>query len=803
MPGRDIHLETALLARSLNLSPLPPNEDGSKSPLADLEKPDGGKTWAPYQTAPATEVRIKAWYANGRTGNGLATGYGNLECLEFDDAATFDEFKRTAVRVGLEGLVERIDSGYCEVTPGGGYHWLYRCEVVRPNTKLAERPIPGEPHKRKVLIETRGVNGFVVTAPSNGAVHPTGGAYRLLKGGLPSIATVTPEERDAAWEVARSFDEIPPLPAPAPRAGKRQSDGLRPGDAYEAEHSWEDILEPLGWSRVFSRGDVTYWRRPDKDRGISATTGHCKGLYVFTSSTAFRPNESYTKFGAYAAIHHGGDHAAAARALAKEGYGEPAAKRQPPDAGKPDVVVTEQSADDPINLTEWGNARRLVLAYGKQFRYCKSLGQWYAWDGTRWSPDIDGAIWRRAKDTVRQLGHVAANTEDDQRRQATLKWALKSEERKVLSAMIELAWSEPGVTIAPDQLDRDPWLLNTPGGTVNLKTGRVRRHDQSDMISRRTSVACHVGGPCPRWRTALGEIFAGDEEMIGYIQRAFGYSLTGIVAEHALFLCYGTGRNGKNTILEVVQAILNDYATVTDPRTFLSAGRGDHPAMLADLLGRRFVPTSEVEHGERLAEGLVKRVTGDKIIKARFMRQNPFEFPVLFKIWMMANCKPEVKGQDEGIWSRIRLIPFDVFIPPERRIKNLSDILVKQEGPAILGWLVEGCLEWQRIGLAEPAKVTDAVAAYRLEQDVIGDFLDARCVSYLESSLRETAKVKIDALYAAYLDWCKTNGEKAVLSSRKFGAEMSQRQFTLTQSNGMSYRMGLTLKADEEPSSDY
>jgi putative DNA primase/helicase len=458
---------------------------------------------------------------------------------------------------------------------------------------------------------------------------------------------------------------------------------------------------------------------------------------------------------------------------------------------------------DSINMTDWGNAKRLVAAHGDQVRFCKPLGHWLKWDGRRWSPDRTGAIWRLAKDTVRRLGHEAADTEDDQRRKGLLRWALESEEKKLMASMIDLAWSEPGIPVLPDELDRDPWLLNTPSGTVELRTGRLRPHRQGDLISKITRVPFDPAAECPRWKEALSLIFAGDQDLIAYVQRALGYSLTGDTGEHCLFLCYGTGRNGKNTVLDTVRTILEDYATVASPRTFLATGQNEHPTMLADLVGRRFVPTSEVEEGERLAESLVKRVTGDRTLKARFMRQDPFEFPVLFKLWMLANCKPEIRGRDEGIWSRIRIIPFDVFIPADQRIRNLSDILVREEGPGILRWLVEGCLEWQRSGLSEPQRVKDAVGSYRSEQDVIGNFLGECCISHLHNEvLREKARVRARDLYDRYVDWCKENREENTLSSRKFGGEMERRGYALKPSNSVQYRLGLELKPSAESTQD-
>jgi hypothetical protein len=318
--GSNPYLDTAMRWRELGFSPLPPKEDGSKAPTADVQV-DGEWTWSPYQTTPASEAHVEGWYRNGRTGCGVATGVGGLELFEFDDRATYDAFKEAAVKFGRGDLVERIEAGYLEETPGGGIHWFYVCDEVRPCKKLAERPIPGEKRKRKTLIETKGEGGFAVVAPSGGKVHPTGGAYRLLRGRPALIAAISSEERDALWNLAESFDEMPasqPIGAKPAQRGRSNGDGPRPGDVFEAEHSWEDILEPLGWRKDHVRGDVIYWTRPDKDKGVSATTGHCKGLYVFSTSTSFEPRRSYTKFGAYTRLHHAGDFGAAARELARQ-----------------------------------------------------------------------------------------------------------------------------------------------------------------------------------------------------------------------------------------------------------------------------------------------------------------------------------------------------------------------------------------------------------------------------------------------------------------------------------------------------
>ena len=268
---------------------------------------------------------------------------------------------------------------------------------------------------------------------------------------------------------------------------------------------------------------------------------------------------------------------------------------------------------------------------------------------------------------------------------------------------------------------------------------------------------------------------------------ALGYSLTGDTREHALFFCHGAkGRNGKSTLLETVVTILGDYATVVDPSIFMASKQREHPAAIADLVGRRYVVTSEIEKGQTIAEALIKRLTGDKYVKTRFMGRNWFEFHVQFKIWMMANDRPQIGGLDEGIWSRMKILPFEVFFPEEKRIKGLGDILVRDEGPGILGWLVEGCRKWFELnGLAEPTVVTGANQEYRKEEDLIAQFLDQCTRSFLgEPHMVDVVKVRTTILYARYVAWCESNGESDVLTGRKFGVEMTRRGYPLRGTNG-------------------
>ncbi|HZA21609.1 MAG TPA: bifunctional DNA primase/polymerase [Dehalococcoidia bacterium] len=322
----------ALAAYDAGLCPIRPSLDGSKAPL--------GK-WAEYQKERPTRGLIAQWYTNGYPALGTVTGKvaGNLEAFEFDDKASrYEPFKEAAQAAWLGNLVERIEAGYLERSPSRGIHWLYRCPDLKEldgNTKLARRlKRPEEKTHDKdnyqVLIETRGEGGFIILAPSHGPVHPTGKPYELLRGRFATIATITPEERRELWRLARTFDEVPLGHDEHEVKPPASTPGGRPGDDFNARAAWRDILEPHGWVLIYEREGIDYWRRPGKDRGISATTDYQASglLYVFSTSTAFESERGYSKFAAYALLKHGGDFKAAAHDLAGRGYGNSATPRR-------------------------------------------------------------------------------------------------------------------------------------------------------------------------------------------------------------------------------------------------------------------------------------------------------------------------------------------------------------------------------------------------------------------------------------------------------------------------------------------
>ncbi|WP_406699184.1 phage/plasmid primase, P4 family [Singulisphaera sp. Ch08] len=459
-------------------------------------------------------------------------------------------------------------------------------------------------------------------------------------------------------------------------------------------------------------------------------------------------------------------------------------------------IARAVDADTGYSRSDLGNAQRFVALYGDRVRYCYEQSAWLVSNGKRWIRDRTGEVERLAKKSVVAMAHEAANMTPAER-DDFLAFALSSQDRRRLDALIALARSEEGIAIETADLDRDPMLLNVLNGTVDLRTGTLRPHDPRDLITKLAPVAFDPTARRELWIKTIDRTMGNDQEVIGFLQRSIGYAATGDISEHAIFILYGKGRNGKSTFLNTILAILGDYATTIDASLLMSKAQDDHPTGLTDLEGRRFVPTAEAEDGRRFDEALVKKLTGGERIKARRMRQDFYEFMPSHKVFLAVNHKPRIKGTDEGIWSRIKLIPFNAFIPKEERIKDLDKQLAA-EAPGILAWIVQGCVEWQRIGLAEPKSIEDATNSYRDEMDNIGDFLRDRCLVPEQSHLKEVAKVKASELYGAYVGWCKGTGTEPV-ASRAFGSEMERRGFELKKSNSQAWRLGLTLNQDVDP----
>ena len=587
----------------------------------------------------------------------------------------------------------------------------------------------------------------------------------------------------------------------------------RAGDDFNERADWADILLPLGAVLHHESGGVRYWTRPGKDRrdGHSATTGYADDadrLKVFTPHwPPFADGEVYTKFGAYALLNHGADHQAAARELSRLGYGsrQPAqaspagpARNQPPEMGPhpvdrvradgssalaPVVKISERQRPEP--LTELGFARRLVDKHGDELRYVVPWNRWLVWDGTRWAPDADGHVQRCMKVIAREV-HTAlirGNAAPDM-----IRAAKRAESSSGVKGALILAATEPEIAITPDRLDAHPYLLNCRNGVIDLQTGQLLAHHPALLLTKMASAPYQPDADGTTFTRFLERI-QPSEEMRLFIRRLLGLSLEGTVTAHILPIFYGDGANGKSTLTDAVMTALGDYADAADPDLLRARTFDAHPTGVADLFGLRLAVLHESDAGHRLAEGTVKRLTGGDRLKARRMREDFWSFDPSHTFVLLTNHKPGVSGTDEGIWRRLRLVPFEVIIPGPERDEDLGGKLAGEAG-AILAWLVAGYLDWRKNGLAEPGKVTEATQAYRAESDPLGRFISERCLCM------PAMRAGSSELFKAFEKWCVAEREDPGTPTA-FGNAMKAKGFESRKSNGRMLWQGIGLADDD------
>jgi putative DNA primase/helicase len=457
-------------------------------------------------------------------------------------------------------------------------------------------------------------------------------------------------------------------------------------------------------------------------------------------------------------------------------------------------VEGNRMPDGVHNLTDLGNSKRYLDRHGHNVRFWTQRGRWLVWDEQRWKVDQHRAV-ELAKDTVEHIPREALQDGlEAKQRNAILTWAKTSENITRIGAVTSLARSARAIDT--DMLDQDLMVLCCNNGTLDLKTGEMRAHRQKDLITKLAPVDYDPDAECPLWMEFLNRVMNGKSTLVSYLQRAVGYSLTGLTDEQCLFFLYGTGANGKSTFLETIQTMLGEDFTRQMDFTDLDANNVDqHPARFAKLVGARWVTAVESEQGRRLAEVVVKQMTGGDRMSARFMRQDFFEFVPQFKLWLAGNHKPIIRGTDEGIWRRIKLVPFTVTIPEEERDKQLKAKLL-EELPGIFAWAVKGCLIWQADGLQDPKEVTAATASYRGEMDILAGFLAEHCI------VRPGVRCASKDLYDAYRRWAEEGGERA-FGKRKLGQLLQDRGFTQYRTKKQRGWDGLTLRGtslfDDEP----
>ena len=443
-------------------------------------------------------------------------------------------------------------------------------------------------------------------------------------------------------------------------------------------------------------------------------------------------------------------------------------------------VCNYKPADLP-ERTDLGNAELFCRLHSEHVRHVKERREWLHWRDGRWRRDVTGEAARAAKSTARELLRLAVNLEGDEQKQA-VRWALASQSDARVRAMLSLASTEPEIVLAADELDADPFAFAVANGVLDLRSGELREPDPAELLTLGTEVVYDPDADCPRWLRFLDEIFAGDQELVGFVRRLLGYCLTGDTREHVLVVFHGGGWNGKTTLIAALRRLLGEHAVAAAFETFMRQRDRGPRNDLARLHRARLVTAAESSEGRRLDEATVKEVTGGDAIAARFLYGEHFEFVPRFKLVLVTNHRPKVDGDDDAIWRRIRLVPFEQSFEG-REDKELVGKL-EAELPGILAWAVEGCLEWQADGLGEAGAVTRATAEYRQDEDVLGSFLADRC--------EMSGDVPTTKLREAYESYCEELGERP-LAANILGRRLGKRGIRRAQSGKRRFYEGVSL----------
>jgi putative DNA primase/helicase len=749
------------------------------------------RPWKDHQTERLDADDLTALLSGDEyDGIGIVTGFNGFEMFELEGRAA-DLLLPLLMKLSAE-LSAKV-TRYMERTPSGGWHCVYICQGEQEGSTRLARTADGQ-----VAIETRSRFGWTVVAPSGGNVHEKipGGRWEVAEGCTPGqVAVLTEQERAELFDAARELDEMPPPPVVEHRPTRELTGGdLAPGQDFEQRADWMfDILGPAGWTVHSHQGEKTFLTRPGKRFGKSATLNYDgnDNLYVFTSSTDFPPESSWTKFGAYAFLHHDGDYSAAAKALRRQGYGtaHPTGKEESertlrlilgdgaaPTNGTAALHIAEEtSSHRPASLTDDGNAALLVAIESPRLRYSPAKKEWSQWGGQRWEwhPDDSPAI-----HAMRQIAQ-ALDASDD----ALLKHKIRSLSWNAMDRAVKIARRDPAMQVRVEDLDANGLVLNTPGGQWDAHSEGLTPPSPDQWHTRITAVTPDFKAVPERWLRFLGESLP--QELIPYAQELLGYSCLGVVLDHILPFLYGLGGNGKTVFLEVSSRLLGDYASPAPLDFLLRGGREDESAV-AGLSGLRMVVCSEVAQDARFNEPKVKLLTGGDKIRARFLYGKHFTFSPTHHLWLAGNHKPEVAAGGDSFFRRFRILPFTRV--PRVRDEKLIDRLVDEEGPAILAWMLVGAQRVLAQGISTPQAVLDETAEYAREEDHIGLFIADR----LRLGGGEHVKTNSTVVRAAYEHFCSAEGYKP-LAANIWGREMKARGLLSKPSNGKRWFVGVAV----------
>ena len=610
------------------------------------------------------------------------------------------------------------------------------------------------PKKDGILVEYRGNGGQTVFPPS---IHPTGQSIRFYKDGEP-----------ASIEHGELITSVKRLAAAALLA-RHWVKGRR----HDTAMALSGALLSRSWAEEGARTFISAVCKGANDDEVEDRI-----ITVPTTKRALQREEPVTGFTRLQDI-IGTDVASKVADWLDLDFHHPS--------------IGHNSAglkDDALRYTDIGNAEKFVECHGDNLRYCYELGTWLSWNDDYWIIGDKASVERKAENTIRSFSNEVDNFSDSRDREMCLNWIRRSGNRSHIKAMYEQARHR--LCIDHGKLDTEQDTINVCGNIIDLRTGDIRRIQRQDYITKSMDTEYEPLASCPQFEAFLNRIMNSSTELIGYLQRAVGYSLTGHNREQCFFIAHGTGANGKSVFLNLIRKLMGSYA-LTTPMTSLVGVKHSSGASndIARLRGARFVSASEGEANQKLRESLIKQLTGGDTISARFLFQEFFDFTPTFKLWMATNHKPQVSGADPATWRRIHLIPFNVVIPPAEQDGELLSKL-ENELPGVLNWAIEGSVDWYRNGLMPPPEVLAATEQYRSEMDGFSRFLDDGLVTE-----RVGGWVSKADLYAVYNQWCVDEGLEA-LTKNDFGTRMNQRGYEEGRRNSVRYWRDVEITSDDE-----
>lgn len=456
---------------------------------------------------------------------------------------------------------------------------------------------------------------------------------------------------------------------------------------------------------------------------------------------------------------------------------------------EPEEISTNEVKRKTIR-TDVTNAERICELFGDNLRYDHKRQRWLVWDGNIWRPDVDGEVNRLAIESARMQYKEAENIEDYQERLAAAKWAISSEAKSKLDAAIGILKNLKPIADDGENWDSDPMLLACRNGIIDLTTGKLRPGRQEDRITMQVQLDYDPKAKYDRWKQFILEVFGGDKEIIRFVFKALGYSITGLVREQAAFFCYGQGRNGKSKLFTAVSEVLGDYSYIAPASLLQRSYQNNSTNDVASTENKRFLISAEALSTGKINEQRLKAWTGGDKETARYLYKEYFSFQPTVKIWLFLNHKPGVEDDGYGFWRRIRLIPFEQKFVGENDDKALGEKL-RAEYQGILAWLVKGCLLWQKEGLEAPEAVIAATKDYQTENDILAEFIFDTCIE-------GEGRVKASVLYNKYKEWTdeqSLSSREDVLTSRKFGLRMTDK-FKKEHDRDGWYYVGISINGD-------